>query len=91
MLNEETKRKLRLLNLGSAIDIVDQQDSDAQTVALSFDQRFQRVVDYLFQEKYDEKVKRLIRSAHFRFRADIHDIYYAPERRINRDVMNELV
>jgi len=30
MLNEETKRKLRLLNLASIIDIVEQQDSDMQ-------------------------------------------------------------
>ena len=90
MLNEETKRKLRLLNLGPVIEIVDQQDSDVQTVGLSFDQRFQQVVDYLFQDKYDEKVKRLIRSAHFRFKADMHSIYYAPQRRINREVMNEL-
>ena len=90
MLNEETKRKLRLLNLGPVIEIVDQQDSDVQTVGLSFDQRFQQVVDYLFQDKYDEKVKRLIRSAHFRFKADMHNIYYSPQRRINREVMNEL-
>ena len=59
MLNEETKRKLRLLNLGPVIEIVDQQDSDVQTVGLSFDQRFQQVVDYLFQDKYDEKVNEL--------------------------------
>ena len=51
MLNEETKRKLRLMNLAPVIDIVDQQDSDVQTVALPFDQRFQRIVDFLYQEK----------------------------------------
>lgn len=91
MLNEETKRKLRLLNLPAVIDIVDQQDSDIQTVALSFDQRLQRIVDYLYQDKYDEKVKRLIKSARLRFpKADIHDIYYSSTRRINRDVINEL-
>ena len=60
MLNEETKRKLRLLNLSSIIDIVEQQDSDVQTVALPFDQRLQRIVDYVFQEKYDDKVQRLM-------------------------------
>jgi len=91
MLNEETKRKLRLLNLASIIDIVEQQDSDVQTVALPFDQRLQRIVDYVFQEKYDDKVQRLIKSAHLRFaNADMHDIYYSSKRRINRDVMNEL-
>ena len=67
MLNEETKRKLRLLNLASIIDIVEQQDSDIQTVALPFDQRLQRIVDFVFQEKYDDKVQRLIKSAHLRF------------------------
>lgn len=35
-------------------------------------------------------LKNVINGAHFRFRADTHDIYYASERRINRDVMNEL-
>lgn len=91
MLNEETKRKLRLLNLSAAIDIIEQQDSDMQTVALPFDQRIQRIVDYVYQDKYDDRVKRLIKSAHFRIpNADIHNIYYSPQRRINRDVMNEL-
>ena len=91
MLNEETKRKLRLLNLASVIDIVEEQDNDVQSVALPFDQRFQRIVDYLYQDKYNEKVKRLIKSAHLRFpKADVHDIYYSPKRKINRDVMNEL-
>ena len=91
MLNEETKRKLRLLNLASVIDIIDQQDNDVQSVALPFDQRFQRIIDYLYQDKYNEKVKRLIKSAHLRFpKADVHDIYYSPKRKINRDVMNEL-
>ena len=91
MLNEETKRKLRLMNLAPVIDIVDQQDSDVQTVALPFDQRFQRIVDFLYQEKYNEKVKRLVKSARLRFpKADVHDIYYSPNRKINRDIMNEL-
>ena len=91
MLNEETKRKLRIMNMNPVIDIVDQQDSDVQTVALPFEQRFQQIVDFLYQDKYDEKVQRLIKSAHLRFpKANVHDIYYSPKRRINRDVMNEL-
>ena len=51
MLNEETKRKLRLLNLPEVIDIVDQQDSDMQTVALSFDQRFQRIHEEIHEPR----------------------------------------
>ena len=79
MLNEETKRKLRLMNLAPVIDIVDQQDSDVQTVALPFDQRFQRIVDFLYQEKYNEKVKRLVKSARLRFpKADVHETSITP-------------
>ena len=37
-----------------------------------------------------KEIPGLIRSAHFRFKADMHSIYYAPQRRINREVMNEL-
>ena len=77
MLNDETKRKLRELNIGEMIDAIEFQNQDPVTITLSFDERIQRMVDYLYQEKYNSKIQRLIKSAKFRFpQADIHDIYY---------------
>ena len=81
MLNDETKRKLRELNIGEIIDAIEFQNQDPVTVTLPFEDRIQRMVDYLYQEKYNNKIQRLIKSAKFRFpQADIHSIYYEAER-----------
>ena len=90
MLNDETKRKLRELNIGEIIDAIDFQNQDPVTITLPFEDRIQRMVDYLYQEKYNSKIQRLIKSAKFRFpQADIHSIYY-DGRTLNREAVTEL-
>ena len=43
-------------------------------VAFPFDDRFQLLTDSVYQRKYNEKVRRLIKNAKFRLpKADIHD------------------
>ena len=57
---------------------------------LPFDERIKMLVDYVFQEKYNGKVKRLLKQARFRIpNAEILDIYY-PDRGLNRDLLLEL-
>ena len=91
MLNEETKRKLRLMNIGEFIEAIETQSHDPQTLSLSFDERFQRITDAVYQEKYNDKVKRFIKNAKFRLpKADVHDILYADNRPINRGIMDEV-
>lgn len=90
MLNDETKRKLRELNIGEVIEAIDFQNRDPATIALPFEERIQRMVDYLYQEKYNGKIQRLIKAARFRFpQADIHSIYY-DGRTLNRNAITEL-
>ena len=90
MLNDETKRKLRELNISEVIDAIEYQDQEPVTVSLPFEERLQRIVDYLYQEKYNSKIQRLIKSAKFRFpQADVHSIYYEG-RTLNRESINEL-
>ena len=60
MLNDETKRKLRELNIGEMIDAIEFQNQDPVTITLSFDERIQRMVDYLYQEKYNSKIPRKV-------------------------------
>lgn len=57
MINEETKRKLRLMNIGEFIEVSEEQERDIQALALSFNERFQMMVDSVYQQKYNEKVK----------------------------------
>lgn len=91
MLNDETKRKLRLMNLDEFISAVDLQDDDPQFLALPFGERFQMAVDKVYQDKYSTKSERMIKQAKLRFpTADVHDIYYGEKRRLNRNLMSEI-
>ena len=91
MLNEETKRKLRLLNIGEFIDAIADQQQDPLTLSLSFDERFQQLTDVVYQHKYDDKVIRLLKTAKLRFpKADIHDVFYHDKRPISRNLISDL-
>ncbi|MDO9517417.1 MAG: ATP-binding protein [Methanosarcinaceae archaeon] len=77
LLNEETRRKLRELNLGEMIDAIEQQSQDVGYSQLSFEDRMKLAVDYLYQKKYNSKVQRLIKQSKFRItNANYRDIYY---------------
>ena len=91
MLNDETRRKLRQMNIGEFIDAIELQEQDPQTISLPFEQRFQQLTDSVYQQKYDAKVRKLIKSAKFRLpQADIHDVFYHEKRPVDRNVINEL-
>lgn len=77
LLNEETRRKLRELNLSEMIDAIDTQSQDVGYSTLSFEDRMKLAVDYVYQKKYNTKVQRLIKIAKFRLtNAAFNDIYY---------------
>ena len=87
MINEETRRKLREINLGEAIKGLEVQQADPATIALPFDERMQRLVDYIYQEKYNGKIQRLIKSAKLRFpQANRQGVIYA-SRGLNRELI----
>ncbi len=91
MINEETRRKLRELNISELTVALETQQRDPQTVKLSFDERFQRLVDYLYQEKYNGKIQRLIKTAKFRFpQADMQSLYFEG-RTLNQEAVSELM
>jgi hypothetical protein len=72
MLNDETRRKLRILNVGEFIEELEIQQQDPQTLALPFDDRFQLLTDGVYQRKYNDKVQRLIKNANYAFRRPIY-------------------
>lgn len=91
MLSDETRRKLRQMNIGEYIEAIELQEQDPQTMALPFEQRFQQLTDSVYQQKYDTKVRKLIKSAKFRLpQADIHDVFYHEKRPVDRNGINEL-
>ena len=90
MINDESRRKLREMNLGEIISGLEAQQAEPATLGLPFDDRMQRLVDYVYQEKYNSKIQRLIRSAKLRFpQADMQGILYEG-RGLNRELLGNL-
>ena len=59
MINNETRRKLEELSLSEFIQALELQEKEPTYQTLSFEERLQLIVDYTYQEKYTNKVKRL--------------------------------
>ena len=59
MIDNETVRKLRQLDLSEFVDTLEMQEMDQDTRHLPFDERLQLSIDYLYQEKYNKRVSGL--------------------------------
>ena len=89
-LNEETRRKLRELNLNELIEIVDLQSKQSEYMDMTFNDRLQLVIDHVYQVKYNNKVKRLMSTAKFRItNASISDVHFI-DRKLNKDLLMSL-
>lgn len=89
-LNEETRRKLRELNLNEFVEIIDIQSKQAEYAEMPFNDRLQLVIDHVYQAKYNSKVKRLMNSAKFRItNASIADVHYV-ERGLDKRLLMTL-
>ena len=90
MIDNETVRKLRQLDLGEFVDTLEMQEMDRDTRHLPFDERLQLSIDYLYQEKYNKRVNGLIKRSKFRIQdADVASIHYE-KREIDRQTLQEL-
>ena len=77
MIDQETKRKMRLIGIPEAVDVIDMMDKDPSYANMSFDDRIRLIVDHVAQEKENGSIKRLMQRAHFRIpQADISAIDY---------------
>ena len=87
MLSEETRRKLREMNLGELVEALDLQEKQSEYMTLTFDERMNLAVDYTYSAKYNAKVHRLIKAAKFRIAdAALVNIYYE-KRGLDRDLI----
>ncbi len=90
MINDETKRKLREMKLDEVIDFIEMQNSMTFFIQLTFDEKLQTMVDYLYQEKHNGRVQRLMRLSKLRLpKAEVNDIYYG-QRGLDRSIISEL-
>ena len=90
MINDETKKKLRELKLGELINAYEIYSKNADWTELPFEQKFQMMADYLYQEKYNNSVKILMAKAKFRIpKAEVTSLVYEG-RGIDRNLITEL-
>ena len=79
------------MNVGEFIEELEIQQQDPQTLALPFDDRFQLLTDSVYQRKYNDKVRRLVKNARLRLpKDDTHDILYIDKRPLNRGIIADL-
>lgn len=90
MIDQETIRKLRELNLSEVVDILQVQERDTATTLLPFDERMKLIIDFLYTQKHNNRIARLIKAAKFRFpNAELSSIIYQG-RDLDRGIIHEL-
>lgn len=90
MIDQETRRKISLIGIPEALEILDMMSVDPSYTNIAFEERIRIIVDYVAQEKENATVKRLLRRAHLRINnADISSIVYE-KRPLSRDAVGNL-
>ena len=86
MLNDETRRKLREMQMDALIEAFDEQEKNIATYAeFSFEKRITFAVDQCYATKNAARVKRLLNGAKLRFPdADVNTLCYEA-RGLNKD------
>lgn len=90
MINDETRRKLREIQLDDMITILDQQIESNAYAGMNFEERVRVIVDYVYERKQMNQIKGLIKRAKFRLPdAEIRNIYYT-KRKLDKELILEL-
>lgn len=91
MINEETKRKLCELRLYGMAEAMESQLLDKSYNEMSFNDRFNLIVDVEYARQKSARLDRLIKSANFNNRqAAIEDIEYHADRRLDKNLILKL-
>lgn len=91
MMNEETLRKLTEMKLNGMAEMYQEQYPNADYRELSFEERFNLLVDYEYSRRQSSRLQRLIKSATFSEPAAcIEDIEYHPDRHLDKKLITEL-
>ena len=90
MIDESTKEKLRKLKVDEMIDSLEGLDNTLRNEEISFDEKFKYLIDDTYQRKHNNTVRHLIKSAHFRYPADITDLKDIERRGISKCQITEL-
>lgn len=91
MMSQETLRKLMEMKMGAMAELYEQQSQNQDYRTMSFDDRFNLLVDYEYDRRKSNRLDRLIKQATLENpKAAIEDIEYYPDRKLDKDLILEL-
>lgn len=91
MRNEDTLQKLTSMRLNGMSEVYEQQANDRAIQKLTFDERFNLLVDYEYARRQSTKLQRLIQQATLSNPdASIEAIEYYPDRHLDKDLIARL-
>lgn len=91
MRNENTLDKLNKMRLGGMAEAYEIHSNDREIQSLSFEERFNLLIDYEYAKRQSNKLQRLIKQATFSDpTACIEDIEYYPDRHLDKELMTRL-
>lgn len=91
MINESTIKKLNEMRLSAMAENYRLQQEDQSYSSLTFDERFGMLVDFEWDRRKSNKLKRLIKSANFKFnQACVEDIEYHSDRNLDTELIEKL-
>lgn len=91
MRNENTLDKLKKMRLGGMAEAYENHSNDREIQNLSFEERFNLLIDYEYARRQSNKLQRLIKQATFSEpEACVEDIEYYPDRHLDKEFMTRL-
>lgn len=91
MTNQDTIIKLKQMKLSVMAEQYEIQISDPNYNQLSFEERFNELIDMEYESRVNHTITRFIKNVSFYdSTASIEDINYNPDRKLNRSQMEEL-
>ena len=91
MLNEQTSAKLAELKLSGMLESYYEQMTNKDYQSMSFEDRFNLMVDLEYSRRKNNKLQRLIKAANFRnSTASIEDIEYHTDRNLDKNLILKL-
>lgn len=91
MLNQQTIEKLYAMRLRGMADAFTQQQEDAQSAQLSFEERFALLVDRQWNWRQNRALERRIRDGRLQGTACVEDIDFRAARGLDKQVIRSLI
>jgi DNA replication protein DnaC len=90
-MNADTSNKLTIMRLTGIKEEYLRQETDRGVEEMSFDERFSQLIDSQYEKREENRKRKLVKMANIRQEsADIYDIQYMTDRKLDRKKIIEL-